>query len=357
MTLLLLGLLACADKELAPLKGALEDYERGRAQLAEGNPAGAAEAFAAARKGDPTSPVLALWEARARAAGGDLAAAETLATEVIVSVPEAGLAWYNRAAWRMRLGRADEAAADLRQALTLGVRTPYEAAIDPDFALALGTPAFAELLPPGPVYVKADAPAGAVFVGGDVTVVFEVIAAPAVTLALRRSGADPGCLRLEGVVEEEKRGPGLRARRVELRMRGTAACAATLHFEVAVASPVVATVPVPPILVQVEAPSSFAGGAAERLPTEVPLPGTLASADGAWAGGRLEGVVWAMGRADESPRFEGRSAPIRLELRADGETRAAGGAWISPSTGTLEAGEWRLPVAAESTSAGGTAGG
>jgi hypothetical protein len=64
-----------------------------------------------------------------------------------------------------------------------------------------------------------------------------------------------------------------------------------------------------------------------------------------------------MGRADESPRFEGRSAPIRLELRADGETRAAGGAWISPSTGTLEAGEWRLPVAAESTSAGGTAGG
>lgn len=342
--ILLIGLLACADEQLAPLKGALSDYEVGRAALAEGQPARAAEAFAAARKGDPTSPVLALWEARARAAAGDLAASEALASGVITAHPDAGLAWYNRAAWRMRLGRTDEAAADLRQALTLGVRSPYEAAIDPDFAPALGTPAFAELLPPGPVYVRADAPPGAVFVGSDVAVSFEVIAAPAVALTLRRSGDDPGCLRLEGVVEDEKRGAGFRARRVELRMRASAPCVATLHFEVEVSAPVFTTVAVPPLLVHVEAPSSFAGTASEALPADVPLPGALASADGAWAGGRLRTLVWAMGRADEAPTLEGRSAPIRLELRADGETRAAGGAWLSPEAGTLRAGGWSLLV-------------
>jgi hypothetical protein len=339
-------LAACADPELAPLKGALGDYEAGRAALDAGRPAEAAAAFARAREGDPNSPVLALWEARARAAAGDLAAAEALASAVITAHPDAGLAWYNRAAWRMRLGRPDDAAQDLRRALTLGVRSPYEAAIDPDFAPALGTAPFAELLPPGPVFVRSEGPPGAVFLGSDVLVYVELIGSPEVAVGLRRSGADPGCLRLDRVVDDEHRQPGVRARRVELRLQAVAPCAATLHFEAVVTAPVAATVPVPPVLVTVEAPSSFSAAPAVTLPGEIPLPGGLAAVDTSWQGGRIGGLVWALGRADERPLLNGLSAPIALELRADGDTRASGGAWPAPGAGTLAAGAWTLAVPA-----------
>ena len=192
--------LACRDAEFAPLRGALDDYGRGREAFDEGNHQDAIASFVKAREGDPTSAVLMLWEARARAAGGDLAAAEALATQVITAQPEAGLAWYNRAAWRVRLGHADAAAADLKRALATRIRSPYEAAIDADFASVLGTPAFAELLPPSPVVALVVPPEGSVFVGSEVLVQVQLLSAPALVASLRRAGPSPGCLVLDRVV-------------------------------------------------------------------------------------------------------------------------------------------------------------
>lgn len=351
--MILLWLLsACADEQLAPLKGALVEYEAGRAALAEGDAAAAAEAFAAARKGDPSSAVLALWEAKAHAQAGNLAAAEALATATLKAHPDAGLAWYNRSAWRLRLGRPEEAAADLRRALTLGVRSPYEAAIDPDFAVALGTAPFAELLPPGPAFARSEGPQGAVFLGSDVLVAVEMIAAPPVVLSLRRSGDDPGCLRLDRVVEDDHRAPGVLARRVELRLRAVAPCTATLHFEVEVTAPTKATVAVPPVVVVVEAPSSFLAGPAAQLPRAVPLPGLLAATDGSWSAGRLGNVVWAVGRVDETPLIGGRAPAFGLELRVDGETRAAGGGWFAAEPSTVTAAGWSAAIPAATAGGG-----
>ena len=142
-------LLACtgADPRFAGYARALEAYDRGRAALDAGKPAEAVKAFADARVADPDSLPLRFWEAKALADAGDLASADARITEVIQSDPRNGPAWYERAAWRARAGRLDEAASDLREGIRLGARSPLEAAADPDFAAALGHPAFAGVLP------------------------------------------------------------------------------------------------------------------------------------------------------------------------------------------------------------------
>lgn len=338
---------ACADKELAPLKDALDDYSRGRSALDGGDATSAVAAFQEARKGDPTSPVLALWEARARAATGDVEGAEALATQVITSHPDAGLAWYNRAAWRVRLGHPDAAAEDLRRAITLGVRSPYEAAIDDDFRGVLGTSAFRDVLPPAPVWARATGPEGNVFLGSDLVVEVEVFSAPGIAVEVARVGASPGCLALERVVEHQATEAGVLARRVDLHFRATAACDTSLVLEANVTAAYEARYPMEPVHVQVEAPSSFVQAKPDVVPDAIPLPGSIALASGEWGAGRRGSLIWALGRADVIPTFNGAPPPIRLELRVDGGTRAAGGAWLSTAGGTVQAGEWSLPLAPE----------
>ncbi len=337
-------LAGCADKELAPLKGALDDYSRGRAALDAGHADAAVEAFVEARKGDPASAVLALWEARARAATGDVGAAEALATAVIAEHPDAGLAWYNRAAWRVRLGHPDAAADDLRHAIVLGARSPYEAALDDDFRTVLGTPPFMEVLPPAPVVARVTGPEGNVFLGSDLLVQVELLSAPGVGVELVRSADSPGCLALERVVEDQATEAGVLARRVDLHFRATAACDSLLALRTNVISGFEAQFSLEPVRIQVEAPSSFRQGTPDVIPGTIPLPGSVAPGSGEWGAGRSGGLVWAIGRADVNPTFKGASAPIRLELRVDGGTRAAGGAWPDTEGGKIEAGEWSSTV-------------
>ncbi|GDX79979.1 hypothetical protein LBMAG42_17900 [Deltaproteobacteria bacterium] len=340
-------LLACADKELAPLKGALDDYSRGRAALEAGEKEAAVAAFVEARRGDPGSAVLALWEARARAATGDVAGAEALATGVIAEHPDAGLAWYNRAAWRVRLGHHDAAADDLRHAIVLGARSPYEAALDEDFRSVLGTAPFLEVLPPAPVVGRTTGPEGNVFLGSDLLVQVELLSAPGVRAELHRSTDSPGCVVLERVVEDQATQAGVLARRIDLHFRASAACSARLAFDVSMTDGSMPPIPMLPVAIQVEAPSSFRQPAPDVLPSRIPLPGSIAPTSGGWTAGRAGGLVWAMGRADVSPTLDGASAPIRLELRVDGSTRAAGGAWPNTSGGTVAAGDWSLAVPPE----------
>ncbi len=342
----LLFWLACADPELAPLVRARDEYTRGAAALDAGRHAEAIEAFAAARAGDPQSPVLALWEARARAASGDVAAAEALATEVLRTHPDAGLAWYNRAAWRLRLGQADAAAGDLRRALKLGVRSPFEAAIDPDFAGVLGTPAFADVLPAGPVLARTQGPDGAVFLGSDVLVQVELVSAQTVQLDLVREGAAPGCLVLDRVVEDRHEEAGVLLRRLDVHLRAVAPCDAVLRFAVEVTAPTASRAESPPVSVKVEAPSTFVAGPPAWLPDRLPLPGALVPTDGDFAAGRVGELVWALGRADRAPTLGGRSPEVGLEYRVDAGTRAAGGAWRHTGAGEVHAGEWRTTVPA-----------
>ncbi len=343
---MILLFLACADEQLAPLKTALDAYTRGKAALDAGHPDEAIEAFAAARKGDPESPVLALWEARARAEGGDVAAAEALATDVLREHPDAGLVWYNRAAWRVRLGHPDAAAEDLRRAITLGAASPYQAAIDPDFLPVLGTEPFAAVLPPTPALIQVVGPAGSVFVGSDVVVEVTMASAPEVGLELERPAATPGCLRLESVVEETHLEAGVQSRRADLHFRAIGPCTFDLALTLRTTTPVDRSIPAAPVAIAVEAPSTWDPSLPEELPTVFPLPGTLATPDGAWAAGRLAEVAWAIGRADEAPTLAGESPPVRLELRVDGTTRAAGGAWPGRPAGPVKAGDWSVEVPA-----------
>ncbi|MSQ00990.1 MAG: tetratricopeptide repeat protein [Myxococcales bacterium] len=338
--------LACRDAEFAPLRGALDEYGRGREAFEAGNHPEAIAAFVKAREGDPGSAVLMLWEARARAASGDVAGAEALATQVVTAHPEAGLAWYNRAAWRVRLGHPDAAAEDLERALATGIRSPYEAAIDTDFSTVLGTAPFEDVLPPTPVVVRVVPPQGSVFVGSEVLIQAQLLSAPTLVASLRRTGPSPGCLVLDRVVEDQHTGEGVLARRIDLYFRAVGSCDVELNVLAEASSPVRATVPLPPVRVLVEAPSRFIPPPPRDLPVDLPLPGTLATADGAWAAGRTGSTVWAIGRADQAPTFVGRPPDIKLELRVDGTTRAGGGAWLAAWEGEVLAGGWTAVVAA-----------
>ncbi len=337
--------LACRDAEFAPLRGALADYSSGRKAFEAGDHEMAIASFVKAREGDPDSAVLMLWEARARAAGGDVVAAEALATQVITAHPDAGLAWYNRAAWRVRLGHTDAGAEDLKRALVTGIRSPYEAAIDPDFVSVLGTPAFVELLPPAPVVAVVVPPAGSVFVGSEVLIQVQLVSAPTVLASLRRTSPSSSCLVLDRIVEDQHRGGGVLARRVDLYFRAVGPCDVELSLLAEATSPVVASAALPPIRVVVEAPTAFTAPPPKELPEQLPLPGTLAAADGAWAAGRVGRVAWAMGRADQVPTLGGSPPNMKLELRVDGTTRAGGGAWLGDSGGEVRAGDWVGTVA------------
>ncbi len=340
-------ILSCADPQFAPLKQALLDFERGQEEMAAGQPAQAAESFVRARAGDIQSPVLALWEARARAAAGDVEGAERLATEVLRSQPDAGLASYNRAAWRVRLGRTEGAAEDLARAIAIGFRSPYEAAIDPDFAPVLGTAPFAAVLPPTPVVARATGPDGSVFLGSAVLVSVALLSAPEGVVELWRTGPSPGCVVLDRIVEDQVSKAGVLARRIDLHFRATGACTTELTLEARMTQPVLARVSAGVVRIDVAAPSSFAQAAPDVLAEQFPLPGSLAAEDAAWGAGRVGSLVWAMGRADVAPTFNGAVPPIRLELRVQGSTRAAGGAWPVQGGGEVAAGEWRTRVASE----------
>jgi len=330
-------LLACRDPAFDPVRGALAAYDRGRVALDEGRVDEAATAFAEARAHDASSPLLMLWEGKALAARGDLPAAEARASEAIAREPRLGLAWYQRAAWRARMGQLDAAASDLTAAFQLGATSPLEAAADPDFSAHLGNPALAGILPPTPVLLDARGPEGAVFVGSEVELVLSVAAAPPLAYGLRREGTDPACLRLDRVVEERHAEAHAVVSVLHLRARATRACAGAIGpFRADSSMPVQATSVSDALSLRVEAPQSFAGGQVATFPSTIPVPSVLADPDGAWATGRLGDWVYAIGRADQMATLDGAAPELGLELREESTTRAAGGAWRREGRSTIQ---------------------
>lgn len=330
------------DEALAPYVRAVDAWEEGRDALAAGRPADAADAFARARKADDRSSALGLWEAKALADAGRLPEADAVLSALVRSEPNLGAAWYNRAAYRVRAGRMEEAAADLGEALRRKVRSPLEAAADPDFAPALGHPAFAALLPSAPLQADAVAPEGSVFVGSDLNVEVRVAALPDADLALQHVGVDPGCVRLVRVVQDDHAEPGATLRRVTLVFRAEGPCSSRLGpFRVAAGATGVEVAAVP---VVVEAPPGTPPAKVPPLPATLPLPGALAPKDASAAFVRVgDGVAW-MGRPDRLPTGNDRRPDVALEWRVDGQTRAAGGWWREAGPVTLKGDDGEVTV-------------
>lgn len=345
MTPLLL-LLACSggdDPALEPFEAALAAYDEGAAALAAGKPEDAAARFAAAREKDPRSIPLRLWEAKALADAGRLADADARLTEIVEGDASVGMAWYNRAAYRARAGRMDDAAADLRRALELKARSPLEAADDPDFAAARAHPAFAGLLPAQPLEARAKGADGAVFVGSRYPVEITIAALPTAALAVAREGADPGCLRLGRILQDDHVEAGKVTRVLTLDLRAEGPCDAVLGpFVVSAGGARTALAPLP---VKVEAPPGAAPASGlPPLPTELPVPGSLAAPDAGFAAKRVGDGVVAMGSPDRTLTGNGARPDVALEWRVDGQTRAIGGWWRTTAPVALAADGWSETV-------------
>ncbi|MEQ1507496.1 MAG: hypothetical protein ABMB14_35025, partial [Myxococcota bacterium] len=154
------------DPELDPRARALAAWEAGRAALDAGDFATARTRFHDARALHPV-PLLGAWEARAAAAAGDNEGAVALLDAVLDRAPTFAEARYNRAAYLVRLGRIEHAAADLRQALDDGPLRSMMVLEDPDFASVLDHPAFA-FLPQDALTVVVTPPPPTAFWGAEV---------------------------------------------------------------------------------------------------------------------------------------------------------------------------------------------
>jgi hypothetical protein len=343
-TLLALALLAgCDDPALAPFSASLDAYDDGREALEKGRPEDAVKAFAAARSHDSGSVALRLWEAKALADAGQLDTADAQLSELVHADPSIGVAWYNRAAYRVRAGRLPEAASDLQKALSLGARSALEAAADPDFAPALAHPAFAGILPAQALEATVTGPDGAVFVGSRYTLEFTLSALPTAELSIERSGADPGCLRLQRIVQDDHAEAGRTTRRLAVDLRAEGPCAAPLGPFVVTAGN--ARLVLDPVPVQIEAPPGALPAAGLRpLAASIPVPSALAPPDAGFAARRGPVGVLAMGRPDRTITGGGKPPDVVLEWRVDGQTRATGGWWQAEGPLALTAEGWSETV-------------
>jgi len=335
--------LACDDPALEPFAASLSAWDEGRAALADGRPADAVTAFAAARVKDPGSVALRLWEAKALADAGRLDEADARLSELIHAESKVGEAWYNRAAYRARAGRLAESAADLQQALALGTRSALEAADDPDFSAAREAPAFAGILPAQPLQASAHGPDGAVFVGSRYTLAIAVTALPKAELVIERLGGDPGCLRLQRIVQDDHAEAGQAQRQLSIDFRAEGPCDTTIGpLSVAAGT---ARISLDAIPVQVEAPPGAAAVLGlPPLPGSFPVPSAFAAPGGGFLARRIpEGVV-AMGPLEHVIAGGGRPPDVVLEWRVDGQARANGGWWRISEPIVVSAGEWSETV-------------
>ncbi|MDP2306400.1 MAG: tetratricopeptide repeat protein [Pseudomonadota bacterium] len=336
-------LVGCDDPALKPFAASLDAWDDGREALEDGRPADAVTAFATARTHDPGSVAIRLWEAKALADAGALEEADARLSELVHADPAVGVAWYNRAAYRARANRLPEAAADLSQALTLGARSALEAADDPDFAAALAHPAFAGILPAQPLEATVTGPDGAVYVGSRYTLEFTISALPAAEISIERSGADPGCLRLQRIVQDDHGEAGRTTRRLAVDLRAEGPCDSTLGPFVVTAGG--ARLSLDPVSVKIEAPPGALPVTPLRpLAGTVPVPSALAPPDAGFAARRADVGVLAMGRPDRAIVGAGKPPDVLLEWRVDGQTRATGGWWYATGALALTAEGWAETV-------------
>ena len=189
---LILALGACGEPRFGGLAQALAENDQGRALLDAGDPAGAAAAFSRAIELDPTSAELELWRARSLAAAGELPGAIDATSAALRKRPRDGLALYNRACYRARLGEVELALIDLDAALATGAVSAQRAARDPDLQSLRDDPRTQDRAPRPTLRCAAELPSEPVFIGAPlpltVRVAFERGAALSVSALGERSG-------------------------------------------------------------------------------------------------------------------------------------------------------------------------
>ncbi|HND34434.1 MAG TPA: hypothetical protein PLA94_30740, partial [Myxococcota bacterium] len=191
---------------------------------------------------------------------------------------------------------------DLQKALELGEGSRLQAAADPDFVAVRTKPEFASFLPDRTLLVEMKGPEGAVFVQSRLELVLRLVSLPGVDPILRREGPDPGCARLERVVEDRTEAPGEWLRTITFTLLAVRRCEGRIGpFRLQYGEEEILIDPVP---LRVEAPASYAEPPPPPpLPLQLPLPGSAA----------LAGF-------EKAPSGPG----IQLELRTGGQTVAKG---------------------------------
>lgn len=200
--LLLLSLAGCdrPDPELVARRDALLHWEQGVQALEAGQADRARQSFAEARQLQPEHLSLAVWEAAAIAEQGDLQAAVDLLEGLLLADPSQGEARYNRAAYLARMQRPAEAAAELEQALELGVVAPGDVWEDEDFAPWRDHPAFG-IVPASPLSVAVELSSDTVFLGSDLRLRLRIAGAAGPHISITPEQAQ-GPLQLVSVVED-----------------------------------------------------------------------------------------------------------------------------------------------------------
>lgn len=304
---------ACADPALTPYRDAAKAYDAGRAALDAGDAATAIQRFSEARRLDPRSRALALWEGRALAQSGRLDEAIAAASDAIALDPKDANAHYNRAAWLARAGRPTAAAAELKVALGLGAGTVWEAARDPDFAPHRGDPAFAAVIPAQDLTATVT-PTARGFVGSELVLTITLTGAED-DLPTLTGPATPACLRQRRVVQDDQVAAGTARRTIKAYFTAMSPCTASLGpFEARTGSARVALDSVPVVVLGPDSgpsdpppdsgpprPASWLLPAAVNGPTDVP----------GWPGARA------------TDRTEG--TDVLLEWRVDAQTRSRSG--------------------------------
>lgn len=308
---------------LTPVERALDDYDRGRAALEDGDPTAARAAFAAARAHHNDAPSLLTWEAYAAREAGDTQGALALLTDGLARWPAHPELRVHRAALLVQAGALSEAADDLRAAFATGAVHPLDLAEDPDFAPLQSDPAFRDLIPPPAVEVAVRSEAGAVLQGDRWLLELDLVGPAGGAASIERYAPLPPQLALEEVIEELAASGGrLQRRKIEARYRARGPGQGVLGpWRVTIGAAVsdIAAVPVDVVEVPDRPPATA------YSPVSLPLPSQLGPTSpepGVQRVGRGVVVTTPPGARVEVVGPDGAALPaLRLELREDGATR------------------------------------
>jgi hypothetical protein len=215
--MLILWLLACSEPPVAPKGGAgvgevvtvedraIDAHDRAMAAREASDWEQSIFEWSKAIELDPESPSLRLWLAQTHLDANQLESALSVLSQAVRDFPADPTCRYNRAALRARTGDIGGAADDLRRLKAMGALNPDETGSDPDFAALRADPVFSDLVAMPRIGLSGKAPEGAVLLGETWELELELSVPSLGSSELHWSDSSSSILRLESVIEEEKR--------------------------------------------------------------------------------------------------------------------------------------------------------